>query len=209
MSGNKNKCIIPEVIGKLRAEAAESQQDLADALGVKRETVKFWESGDRQIKAADVAQLARHYNVSADYLLGLTDTRSADLDIKTICRYTHLSEAAVASLNTEPLIGQELSAVISDNGFRIAGALGILGEVIEHTEAFYSSLAPLVKEDPENFVLAFTTYERARDRLDAALLRVRKQVDKLGIMQQAQDLADKMNDIRFVGRERYGEHKED
>ena len=41
------------------AERGETQQELADALDVRRETVKFWESGDRQIKGADIVKLAK------------------------------------------------------------------------------------------------------------------------------------------------------
>lgn len=58
-------------IKTLRANAGESQQQLADMLDVKRETVKFWEIGARQIKATDLAKLALHFGVSVDYLLGL------------------------------------------------------------------------------------------------------------------------------------------
>lgn len=60
-------------IETLRTHNNISQQSLADTLGVKRETVKFWESGDRHIKEDDIIRIARYFNVPADYLLGLTD----------------------------------------------------------------------------------------------------------------------------------------
>lgn len=84
-------------IASLRAESGETQQELADALGVRRETVKFWESGDRQIKAADIVKLAKHFEVSADYILGLSEAMSTDLDVQAVSQYTGLNEA---SLNT-------------------------------------------------------------------------------------------------------------
>lgn len=65
--------VLSERILKLRCDRNETQQQLADALNVKRETIRWWESGERQIKAGDVAQLARHFGVTSDYLLGLTN----------------------------------------------------------------------------------------------------------------------------------------
>lgn len=98
MSRNENPPITSERIGKLRAAAGESQQDLADDLGVKRETVKFWESGERQIKAADIAKLAVHFNVSADYILGLVSVPTCDPELQKVCQYTGLSDKAISSL---------------------------------------------------------------------------------------------------------------
>jgi len=98
MERNKTTDILAERIGKLRAGVGESQQNLADKIGVKRETVKFWESGDRQIKGADITKLAEHFNVSADYLLGLSDVPTNDKDFAFVCNYTGLSERAVGML---------------------------------------------------------------------------------------------------------------
>lgn len=39
--------------------------------------------------------LAQYYNVSADYLLGFTDVKSPDMNIKEVCNYVGLSEEAV------------------------------------------------------------------------------------------------------------------
>ena len=98
MSGNEINAILAERIGKLRANAKESQQQLADALSVKRETVKFWESGERQIKGADIAALAKHFGVSSDYLLGLTDYHTKDADLRTVCEYTGLTEQSISNI---------------------------------------------------------------------------------------------------------------
>lgn len=98
MSGNETSAVLAERIGKLRANAKESQQQLADALSVKRETVKFWESGERQIKGADIAALAKHFKVSSDYLLGLTNCHTKDADLRTVCEYTGLTELSIANI---------------------------------------------------------------------------------------------------------------
>lgn len=98
MDRNETNIVLAERIGKLRVLAGESQQSLADNIGVKRETVKFWESGERHIKCGDIAKLAKHFNVSADYLLGLSDVVSPDTGIRSVCDYTGLSEKSVDNI---------------------------------------------------------------------------------------------------------------
>lgn len=55
---------------------------------------------DRQVAYQKIAMLAKHYGVSTDYLLGLSDCPAVDDKAKAACEYTHLSAKAVKSLNT-------------------------------------------------------------------------------------------------------------
>lgn len=120
MDRNEISMVLAERIGKLRADAGESQQHLADALEVKRETVKFWESGERQIKGADIAALAEHFNVSADFLLGLTDTKTTDKDLSFVCEYTGMSEEAVNTIRTFPHVFPDtLNSIIEAECFDV------------------------------------------------------------------------------------------
>jgi transcriptional regulator with XRE-family HTH domain len=50
------------------------QQDLADRLGVSKQTVSHWETGQRNPEADTIKKLADIFNVSADYLLCRIDT---------------------------------------------------------------------------------------------------------------------------------------
>ncbi|SCJ72191.1 transcriptional repressor DicA [uncultured Flavonifractor sp.] len=60
---------------ELRNEKKETQRDLADFLGVKQNQIGEMENGRKASTFAKLAMLCEHYNVSADYLLGLTDER--------------------------------------------------------------------------------------------------------------------------------------
>ena len=83
----------------LRKVKGKTQAEVAEELGLKsRETVKQWESWDRHIKARDLIKLAEYYEVSSDYLLGISDVVTPDPDLRKVCEYTHLSEGAVMSL---------------------------------------------------------------------------------------------------------------
>lgn len=62
---------------ELRKEKNESQETLAKLLNVKRTQISEMENGRRTTTIEKLARICEHYNVSADYLLGLTEERRA------------------------------------------------------------------------------------------------------------------------------------
>ena len=59
-----------EMIKKVRHQNKDTQQQMADKLGVSQRTVASWESGDRMPTYETLLQIAKLYQVSTDYLLG-------------------------------------------------------------------------------------------------------------------------------------------
>ena len=59
-------------ITDLRQDADKTQQQIAELLHMQREVYRRYEKGEHEIPTWAVIQLARFYNVSTDYLLGLT-----------------------------------------------------------------------------------------------------------------------------------------
>lgn len=60
---------------ELRKAAGLSQEMAAKAIGVAMPTYCRYEYGQREPNASTIAAMAKFYNVSADYLLGLGDRR--------------------------------------------------------------------------------------------------------------------------------------
>lgn len=58
---------------ELRKEKGVFQKDVAKAIGVASNTITNYEKGDREPSLAVIKALCRYYQVSADYLLGLSD----------------------------------------------------------------------------------------------------------------------------------------
>ncbi len=67
--------MIFERLESLRVDADKTQQEIADALNCKREVYRRYEKGIHEIPAWAIIALAKYYNTSADYILGLTDER--------------------------------------------------------------------------------------------------------------------------------------
>lgn len=63
---------ISERIRVLRARARENQDKIAELAGVSQSLVGKWERGESLPDAEQVRVLAQHWNVSADYLVGLS-----------------------------------------------------------------------------------------------------------------------------------------
>ena len=51
------------------------QQDVAELLGTTQQTYSLWERGDREIPFHHAITLAEFYNVSLDYIAGLTNNK--------------------------------------------------------------------------------------------------------------------------------------
>ena len=58
---------------KLRNQMGEKQADLAELLGVKPNQIVEMENGRKTTTFERLTIICQHYNVSADYLLGLID----------------------------------------------------------------------------------------------------------------------------------------
>ena len=67
--------MIFERLENLRVDADKTQQEIADVLNCKREVYRRYEKGIHEIPAWAIIALAKYYNTSADYILGLTDER--------------------------------------------------------------------------------------------------------------------------------------
>ena len=60
-------------IKKIRRSEKESQIDLAEALEMSQSQISAMENGRQTTTIENLFKICTHYNISADYLIGLTD----------------------------------------------------------------------------------------------------------------------------------------
>lgn len=80
---------------QLRDEHGESQEDLANTLGINQGTVSACERGIYGIRVISVViAIAQYYHVSVDYLLGLTTIRDTltDEELQLAYRISRLDD---------------------------------------------------------------------------------------------------------------------
>lgn len=81
------------------AVSGKKQKDLAEYLSILPNTVSYFCKGTRTPNTEQIIKISQFLNVSADYLLGLSEAMTIDTDIQTACKVTGLSEKAVENLN--------------------------------------------------------------------------------------------------------------
>ena len=54
--------------------------------------------GERTANIDLLKKISEHYNISADYLLGLTDNATVDTNLQAVCEYTGLSDKAILTI---------------------------------------------------------------------------------------------------------------
>lgn len=91
-------------------------QAVAEVVGVSRQAVSQYCNGLTQPNADTIIKIAKHFNVSTDYLLGLTDKQTPKTELRAICEYTGLTETAIKKLSQKrncPTVSQ----IIESNEF--------------------------------------------------------------------------------------------
>ncbi|MBR6533597.1 MAG: helix-turn-helix transcriptional regulator [Clostridia bacterium] len=64
---------IHEIIRDLREDRDKKQVEIAMYLGITTQQYSLYETGKREFKLKHIKQLCKFYNVSADYILGLSN----------------------------------------------------------------------------------------------------------------------------------------
>ena len=71
---------------------SQTMREVEDETGVSKSAISDLENGKRGVDYRKVASLAKHYGVSADWLLGLSEVRTTDSSLKETCNRTGIRE---------------------------------------------------------------------------------------------------------------------
>lgn len=88
----------PAQLRMLMKSTKTKQRELANAIGVRPQTVSLYVQGQSFPDVNGLTKIANFFNVSADYLLGRTKAPSRNENIQAVCNYTGLSAEAVKTI---------------------------------------------------------------------------------------------------------------
>ena len=94
-----DKEVFADRLKGLREKTGLNQKECAEKLNISRGSISFYENGERIPDIETIYNMATFFNVSADYLVGLTDLKTTDTKIRDICEFLELSEEAIYSLH--------------------------------------------------------------------------------------------------------------
>lgn len=89
---------LSERLAEARTRKGYTQQQIADFLDCNRATITNYENGKRTPDVDTIVKLAKHYEVSADYLLGITNAKIQDDTVQFISKHTNLPDMAITFL---------------------------------------------------------------------------------------------------------------
>lgn len=104
MENLSTKEIFAARLKELRDQKGQTQEQFAKSLSelygvsTSRGSISFYEKAERTADVEFVAAVAKYCNVSTDYLVGITESRTIDTNIKSICEATGLKEEIVKGL---------------------------------------------------------------------------------------------------------------
>lgn len=88
----------PTRLRKLMQENHVTQKTLGDAVGVRPQTISLYCTGQSLPDAEGITKICNFFDISADWILGLSNSRLIDTEIKGICYYTGLDDLSVQRL---------------------------------------------------------------------------------------------------------------
>lgn len=122
--------IFSERLNLLMKERGVTQTTLSDAVGITKQSISMYANAHRVPDIDVFKKICEFFEVSADYLLGLSDVKSFDIEEKAISEKLGLSSEAIDAINsinygddviTKWRIGgtKLLNAIIEDEHFRL------------------------------------------------------------------------------------------
>ena len=121
----ESKEIFSQRLKALREEQGLSQTELAEKIGISRGSISFYENGDRIPDIEILFKIHEFFDVTADYLLGLDDSRNKESfkrlnqqleDLGALINATENADGILTDLIWVLLI---LNLLISEKGFSI------------------------------------------------------------------------------------------
>lgn len=97
-----------QLIENEKIQTGKTLRDLAADMGISFTVLSDWQCGNKAPRADSLVILAKNFNVSVDYLLGLSNVQTPNEDIRKMSEYTGLSEDALITLHQRVNTLQEL-----------------------------------------------------------------------------------------------------
>ena len=114
--------------GIIEGKHKTSQEELGNAIGVQRQTISLYTTGQSKPDVDGITEIARAFDVSADWLLGLVKDRTTEVDIKITCKTSCLSENTIKSLQNIQLMRLDIFTML-DHLLNDVGLISALAHI--------------------------------------------------------------------------------
>lgn len=213
-------------IRALREEKGLTQLELSKELKVARQTVAQWENEERDLKTGTIIALAKYFDVTADYILGLSDYTTAECN--NIGQVTGLTDESIKLLseyakknchdktrneNTNEALNVFLQNILRDD---LPECLAFCWEVLKYTRmetTEQEKKETTNSDDNKRLIMNLSSYVLAINEYNLCMERITKIVK--GIVEYDEKQTEKISRILvensfniIMGDETLGEEKQ-
>ncbi|MBR2040103.1 MAG: helix-turn-helix transcriptional regulator [Clostridia bacterium] len=93
-----DKQMFAKRLKELREENKLNQKEFAKEIGISSGSISYYEKAERLPDIEVISMIADRFKVSTDYLIGISDIKTQDINVKSICEYIGLSEQALKGI---------------------------------------------------------------------------------------------------------------
>lgn len=162
------KEIFPSRLRELmNREPKTSQPQLADALGVQRQTVSNYANGQSAPDWKMLSKIADYFHVSADWLLGRTETENPCAEVQAVCQMTGLSENTLNLLRIVPEASRVLNTLAKPDNHALDSCLFRFVHALLRVEKESAKAALFVLSEDQN--KSFVDASLKKDALELAV----------------------------------------
>lgn len=178
--------ILATRLAAARKENNYTQEEIAEFLNCGRATITNYESGRRSPDYDTLIKLSKKYNVTTDYLLGLTGAETSDKDIRYICDYTNLNEQTVDVLhNSESVFSKFINYFLSEEENMIAFVTLITSFnlyrswIVEMVDFKKKMLESNNNIEPDKIVECVNKDDYLNEKINVTEFKIHKQITEL------------------------------
>lgn len=125
--------VFSERVKKLRKAKKQSQNEVGKALGKSRESISKYELGEREPDPNVITLLAKYFNVSSDYMLGITDDSGKEAESsKSFSRKLSEFESYLKNENFTPYL--QLAVLMKDSNIEADKFKALICNYIEQVK---------------------------------------------------------------------------
>lgn len=139
------------ILSELRKEKGLKRDELANLLGCSAAAIGNYENDNRCPDFDTLVKIADYFNTTTDYLLGRTDAKTVDTDIRAVCDFTGLSNESAMSLHLLAAAPTTLNEEYSD-------ILLLTSNLIKMLDTFLS--------DPHTIIDVYSKMDMLKDLID-------------------------------------------
>lgn len=159
--------ITTERLRKVIDKSRQTREKIAEGVDMDTSTITKYYNGDRKLTAEAIKKFAVYFNVSADFLLGLSESPSTDKDLNYFSNLTGISEDVISYLeNMNFTLKSETYKRFVNDYFIMSG------EIYHLTEKYHNHLlrANMELEQynalDENEIIQRDDFERIKDEYE-------------------------------------------